>query len=65
MATVARAYELNMSSTSPAISADDLVGRIQVPLVDLMLKPNEVHKRTDGLMGFEGMLDSEIMCPFF
>ncbi|GAA5828103.1 hypothetical protein JCM11251_002590 [Rhodosporidiobolus azoricus] len=38
---------------SDAISADDLVGRINVPLTDLMLKPNEVHHRTDKLMGFE------------
>ncbi|ORY73397.1 hypothetical protein BCR35DRAFT_148274 [Leucosporidium creatinivorum] len=38
---------------SDVVSADDLVGRIQVPLVDLMLKPNEVHERQDKLMGFE------------
>ncbi|GAA5918642.1 hypothetical protein JCM6882_007891 [Rhodosporidiobolus microsporus] len=38
---------------SDAISADDLVGRVQVPITDLMLKPNEMQHRTDKLMGFE------------
>ncbi|SGY31845.1 BQ5605_C002g01266 [Microbotryum silenes-dioicae] len=38
---------------SDKLSADDLVGRITVPLIDLMLKPNEVHKRSDKLMGYE------------
>ncbi|GAA5923396.1 uncharacterized protein JCM15063_003634 [Sporobolomyces koalae] len=38
---------------SDMISADDLVGRTNVSVTDLMLKPNEVHKRTDKLMGFE------------
>ncbi|GAA5997362.1 uncharacterized protein JCM10292_000204 [Rhodotorula paludigena] len=38
---------------SDALTADDLVGRVQVPITDLMLKPNEMHHRTDGLMGFE------------
>lgn len=37
-------------------SADDLVGRIHVPLIDLMLSPNKVQNRTDKLMGFEGNL---------
>ena len=35
------------------ISADDLVGRVNVPITDLMLKPNEMQHRTDKLMGFE------------
>lgn len=35
------------------LSADDLVGRLNVPLHDLMLKPNEMQHRTDNLMGFE------------
>ncbi|TKA51956.1 hypothetical protein B0A53_05040 [Rhodotorula sp. CCFEE 5036] len=35
------------------LSADDLVGRVQVPIHDLMLKPDEMHHRTDKLMGFE------------
>ncbi|GAA5838555.1 hypothetical protein JCM9279_003279 [Rhodotorula babjevae] len=35
------------------ISADDLVGRVNVPVTDLMLKPNEMQHRTDELMGFE------------
>lgn len=39
---------------SDDMTADDLVGRIQVPLIDLMLEPNKVHERTDTLMGFEG-----------
>ncbi|KAM0755850.1 hypothetical protein T439DRAFT_308275 [Meredithblackwellia eburnea MCA 4105] len=38
---------------SDALTADDLVGRIKVPLIDLMLEPNVVHKRQDKLMGFE------------
>ncbi|GAA5969047.1 hypothetical protein JCM11641_007450 [Rhodosporidiobolus odoratus] len=38
---------------SDMISADDLVGRIEVPITDLMLKPNEMMHRTDKLMGFE------------
>ncbi|GAA6035910.1 hypothetical protein JCM8097_005158 [Rhodosporidiobolus ruineniae] len=38
---------------SDEISADDLVGRIEVPIADLMLKPNEMQHRTDKLMGFE------------
>ncbi|GAA5879834.1 hypothetical protein JCM8547_005778 [Rhodosporidiobolus lusitaniae] len=38
---------------SDRVSADDLVGRVQVPVQDLMLKPNEVQHRTDKLMGFE------------
>lgn len=39
---------------SDRVSADDLVGRIQVPITELMLKPNEMQHRTDKLMGFEG-----------
>ena len=35
------------------MTADDLVGRIKVPLVDLMLEPNKVTERKDKLMGFE------------
>lgn len=35
------------------MSADDLVGRLNVPLHELMLKPNEMQHRTDKLMGFE------------
>ncbi|KAL8286155.1 hypothetical protein RQP46_004643 [Phenoliferia psychrophenolica] len=38
---------------SDAMTADDLVGRIKVPLVDLMLEPNKVFERKDKLMGFE------------
>ncbi|BGO94717.1 hypothetical protein NBRC10512_007335 [Rhodotorula toruloides] len=38
---------------SDRVSADDLVGRIQVPITELMLKPNEMQHRTDKLMGFE------------
>ncbi|GAA6022197.1 hypothetical protein JCM10207_003939 [Rhodosporidiobolus poonsookiae] len=38
---------------SDKISADDLVGRVQVPVTDLMLKPNEMQHRTDKLLGFE------------
>ncbi|GAA6059867.1 hypothetical protein JCM10212_007072 [Sporobolomyces blumeae] len=38
---------------SDMLSADDLVGRTNVAVTDLMLKPNEMHRRTDNLMGFE------------
>ncbi|GAA6011835.1 hypothetical protein JCM11491_000766 [Sporobolomyces phaffii] len=38
---------------SDMISADDLVGRTNVSVTDLMLEPNKIHKRTDKLMGFE------------
>lgn len=34
-------------------SADDLIGRVSVPVVDLMLKPNQVFERTDNLTGFQ------------
>jgi len=34
-------------------TADDLIGRVQVPVADLMLKPNQVFERTDDLMGFQ------------
>jgi Ca2+-dependent lipid-binding protein len=34
-------------------TADDLVGRITVPLTELMRKPNEMVPRTDKLQGFE------------
>ncbi|GAA6056005.1 hypothetical protein JCM3770_002138 [Rhodotorula araucariae] len=38
---------------SDKVSADDLVGRVNVPITDLMLEPNKTHHRTDKLMGFE------------
>ncbi|BGP36486.1 hypothetical protein JCM10449v2_000387 [Rhodotorula kratochvilovae] len=38
---------------SDKVSADDLVGRINVPITDLMLEPGKMHHRTDKLMGFE------------
>lgn len=38
---------------SDSLSADDLVGRISVPLDDLMRKPGETVERKDTLMGFE------------
>lgn len=34
-------------------SADDLIGRIQIPLSELMHTPNKMHTRTDPLKGFE------------
>ncbi|KAG8695995.1 hypothetical protein FRC08_007433 [Ceratobasidium sp. 394] len=34
-------------------SADDLIGRVQVPVKELMSRPNEVVRRTDKLVGFE------------
>ena len=38
---------------SDKMSADDLVGRVQIPVKELMLKPNTMIKREDSLMGFE------------
>ena len=35
------------------MSADDLVGRVHVPLEELMGEPGKVNKRTDDLQGFE------------
>ncbi|KAG8908594.1 hypothetical protein FRB99_004882 [Tulasnella sp. 403] len=34
-------------------SADDLIGRVQVPVKKLMERPNVMHEREDPLMGFE------------
>ena len=38
---------------SDKLSADDLVGRVQIPVEDLMKKPNQMLRREDHLMGFE------------
>ncbi|KAK8844773.1 hypothetical protein IAR55_006623 [Kwoniella newhampshirensis] len=38
---------------SDKMSADDLVGRIQIPVEELMKKPNTMIRREDHLMGFE------------
>ncbi|ORY26481.1 hypothetical protein BCR39DRAFT_540905 [Naematelia encephala] len=38
---------------SDKMSADDLVGRVQIPVEELMLQPNEMHRRADHLRGFE------------
>ena len=34
-------------------SADDIVGRVNMPLTDLIRKPNEIIEKTSDLMGFE------------
>ncbi|KAL7409629.1 hypothetical protein BDY24DRAFT_402483 [Mrakia frigida] len=34
-------------------TSDDLIGRVKVPVVELMAEPNVMHTRTDSLMGFE------------
>ncbi|KZV88102.1 hypothetical protein EXIGLDRAFT_839449 [Exidia glandulosa HHB12029] len=34
-------------------SADDLLGRVQIPVKELMKRPNEMFDREDPLMGFE------------
>lgn len=34
-------------------SADDLIGRVEIPVKDLMKDPNKTFHRTDSLMGFE------------
>ncbi|WWD22673.1 hypothetical protein CI109_107166 [Kwoniella shandongensis] len=38
---------------SDKMSADDLVGRVQIPVEELMQKPNTMIRREDSLMGFE------------
>lgn len=38
-------------------SADDLVGRVQIPISELMQEPNKMFRRTDSLMGFEDAND--------
>lgn len=38
---------------SDAHSADDLIGRVQIPIEDLMKQPNKMMRREDGLKGFE------------
>ncbi|EKM56362.1 uncharacterized protein PHACADRAFT_172085 [Phanerochaete carnosa HHB-10118-sp] len=38
-------------------SADDLVGRVTVPVVELMKDPGKMHARTDKLHGFEDAND--------
>ncbi|CAE6349629.1 unnamed protein product [Rhizoctonia solani] len=40
-------------------SADDLIGRVQIPVKELISKPNEVIRRTDKLVGFEDATDME------
>lgn len=35
------------------MSADDLVGRVHIPLEELMKEPGKVQRRTDKLQGFE------------
>lgn len=34
-------------------SAQDLLGRVTIPVTDLLLKPNRVKTRTDQLRGFQ------------
>lgn len=38
-------------------SADDLVGRVNIPVVDLMKEPGKMHRREDKLKGFEDAND--------
>lgn len=38
---------------SDMMSADDLVGRTNIPLHELMREPNKMHRRENTLMGFE------------
>jgi hypothetical protein len=37
--------------------SSDLVGRVQIPISELMSEPNKMHRRTDSLMGFEDAND--------
>ena len=34
-------------------SADDLVGRIEIPVAQLIENPNQISRRTDKLQGFQ------------
>lgn len=38
---------------SDNMSADDLVGRVQIPIKELMETPNKMYRRSDSLKGFE------------
>jgi len=42
---------------SDKATADDLVGRVQIPVEELMREPNKMIRRTDSLMGFEDAND--------
>ena len=42
---------------SDKMSADDLVGRVQIPVEELMRQPNKMLRREDKLMGFEDAND--------
>jgi hypothetical protein len=35
------------------MTRSDLVGRVQIPVSELMEKPNEMMRREDSFMGFE------------
>jgi hypothetical protein len=39
------------------LTHSDLVGRVQIPVAELMRKPNEMIRREDNLMGFEDAND--------
>lgn len=51
--------------------ASDLMGRIKIPVKDLIRTPNEIFHRTDTLMGYEdadamsGTLQSVFFSPVF
>ncbi|GMK56735.1 hypothetical protein CspeluHIS016_0305750 [Cutaneotrichosporon spelunceum] len=38
---------------SDSLTADDLVGRVQIPIEELMSKPNKMYRREDKLKGFD------------
>ncbi|CDZ98821.1 Ca2-dependent lipid-binding protein CLB1/vesicle protein vp115/Granuphilin A, contains C2 domain [Phaffia rhodozyma] len=38
---------------SDKLKSDDLIGRVNVPLLDIMARPNVMMRRKDGLSGFE------------
>ncbi|ODN73711.1 hypothetical protein, variant 1, partial [Cryptococcus amylolentus CBS 6039] len=42
---------------SDKMSADDLVGRVQIPVEELIRRPNQMFRREDHLMGFEDAND--------
>ena len=44
--------------------ASDLIGRVQVPVKELMSKPGEFVRRTDKLVGFEDAtaMSGELQC---
>ena len=46
-----------ITAAAARLTGSDLVGRVQIPVTELMSKPNQMHRREDSLMGFEDAND--------